>query len=399
MIFATDWFFVFAAIFFPLFWLLSKPVPRGVALLCACALFHWHFAGPAGVLPIIILGTITYVCAATRRRWACRSAIVLCVAALVFYKYTLFLGTGVLGAIAPGVAEAALRFARPGLPALPPLGLSFFVFEFVHYLIEVDRGGTPLRRPGEFALFAIFFPSLVAGPIKRYRDFIPSLHHGFAGVGPVDASDGLQRVAVGFFKKLVLADNLTLVITSYQNSFTALPAGEAWLFLAALAARIYFDFSGYSDIAIGLARMLGVRLPENFNFPYIATSLQDFWQRWHISLSSWIRDYIYIPLGGSRHGPARRVFNGLVALTLCGAWHGAAWHYVLWGFWHGAGLAVNASYRSVLGPLGTPLGRVFERWPILGWLLTLPFVMFGWLLFFYELPTAWAMALKLLSFR
>jgi alginate O-acetyltransferase complex protein AlgI len=171
------------------------------------------------------------------------------------------------------------------------------------------------------------------------------------------------------------------------------------LFLLALAARIVFDFSGYSDIAIGLARMAGVRLPENFNWPYLATSLQDFWQRWHISLSSWIRDYVYIPLGGSRHGQFRRVANGLIAFGLCGAWHGAAWHFVLWGLWHGFGLAINATYRSALGPVGTALGRIFDRLPALGWVLTFPFVAFGWLLFFYEPARAWAMAVKLVTFR
>ena len=171
---------------------------------------------------------------------------------------------------------------------------------------------------------------------------------------------GAQRIALGLVKKIVLADNLTLALDYYGPGFTALPAGQAWLFLAALAARILLDFSGYSDMAIGLSRLLGIGLPENFNWPYLATSLQDFWQRWHISLSTWIRDYVYIPLGGNRHGLIRRLANGLFVFALCGLWHGPAWHFVLWGLWHGAGLVVNFSYATILGPIGRRLAGIFR---------------------------------------
>ena len=145
--------------------------------------------------------------------------------------------------------------------------------------------------------------------------------------------------------------------------------------------------------------MLGLRLPENFNYPYAATGLRDFWARWHISLSSWIRDYIYIPLGGNRHGPIRRSSNLIIAFALCGLWHGGAWHFVLWGLWHGVGLVLQATYRKALGSLGARIGNVLDRFVVLSWLLTLVFVAFSWLLFFYPAAQAWAMALKLLSFR
>ena len=399
MIFTTHWFFLFVAVFFPVYWALTLPRLRAVALLAACAVFHVHFAGPAGMLPICVLALVTYACGLSRRPWLCRLAICICVGALVFYKYILFFSNGVLGALDPALGQAAIVQAKGWLPAAPPLAISFFVFEFVHYLVDVGRGGEPIRRPIEFGIFAIFFPSLVAGPIKRYQDFTASLRSGLDRIELAEVAAGAQRVALGFVKKLLVADNLTAGISFYDKSFAALSPTGAWLLLAALGARIFFDFSGYSDIAIGLARMMGLRLPENFNWPFLATSLQGFWQRWHISLSSWIRDYVYIPLGGSRHGPARRLLNGLLAFAICGVWHGAAWNFVLWGLWHGLGLAINAGYRDALGPFGERLARGFARWPALGWLLTLPFVTFGWLLFFYEPARAAAMAAKLLSFR
>jgi alginate O-acetyltransferase complex protein AlgI len=399
MLFTTYWFVLFTGIFFPVYWAVQWPVARRWWLLAGCTVFHYHFAGPAGMLPVIILGAVTYLAGLSRRRLFCGLAIALAVLALVFYKYTLFLSQGVVALFSPELAAQAMAQAGRWLPALPPLGISFFVFEFVHYLVEVYRGGEPIRRPADFALFSVFFPSLVAGPIKRYRQFIPSLHEGVARAGFADVAAGAQRIALGFFKKVVLADNLTLVINHYAWDFANLAPLEAWGLFAAIAARILFDFSGYSDIAIGLARMMGVALPENFHWPYVATNLQDFWQRWHISLSSWIRDYVYIPLGGNRHGAVRKLLNGLIAFTLCGIWHGPAWNFALWGLWHGLGLAVQSSYQAALGPVGRGIAWIFDFLPFLSWLLTILFVGFGWLLFFYPVDQAWAMAAKLLSFN
>ncbi len=398
MLFTTYWFVWFAAIFFPLYWACAHRVARQWLLLAGCATFHYYFAGPAGVLPIVVLGAITYAAALSRRPFVCSLAIAASVLALVFYKYTLFLSEGLLGWFSPALGTAASAHAQHWLPSAPPLGISFFVFEFVHYLVEVRRGGEPIRKPADFALFSIFFPSLVAGPIKRYTQFIPSLHEGLARVGLADVAAGAQRIALGFLKKVVIADNLTLALHWHEKSFATLDAAQSWFFLLGLAVRILLDFSGYSDIAIGLARMMGVSLPENFRWPYLATSIQDFWQRWHISLSSWIRDYVYIPLGGSRHGVARKLLNGLIAFTLCGIWHGPAWNFALWGLWHGLGLAVQSSYQSALGSVGRAIAQLFDLLPVLSWLLTMLFVGFGWLLFFYPVEQAWAMAVKLLSF-
>jgi alginate O-acetyltransferase complex protein AlgI len=399
MIFNTYWFILFSAAFFTLYWLLPRPGWRAAWLLAGCGLFHGHFAGPAGVVPIVLLGVFTYLAALTRQRALVHGAIVLNVAALCFYKYALFLSAQLLGAVHPELGAAATRQLTAVLPVAPPLAISFFAFEFVHYLIEVGRGREPIRRPHEFALFAIYFPSLVAGPIKRYQDFTANLHAGLAGVSPADVTAGGLRVMLGVAKKIVLADNLTLMIGFYQQPevLTTLGPGETWLLLGGIAARILLDFSGYTDMAIGLSRMMGVRLPENFNYPYLATSLQDFWQRWHISLSTWIRDYVYIPLGGNRHGRFRQLANGMIAFALCGLWHGPAWHFVLWGLWHGTGLAVNSSYVSVLGPVGRGLGWFFHRVPLAGWALTLLYVVFGWLLFFHDPAHAWVIASKALG--
>ena len=399
MIFNTYGFALFAAVFFPVYWLIRSPGWRGWWLLFGCAFFHAHFAGPAGVLPIAGLGILTYFAALSRSRPLCSAAIATCVAALVFYKYTHFLGAELFAAMAPQTGARAATFTSDWLPSLPPLALSFFTFEFVHYLVDVARGGEPIRRPKDFALFAIYFPSLVAGPIKRYQDFTSALPRALAGVELTEVAAGARRVALGFAKKILLADNLTLALAFHEKNFAVLSAPEAWLFLAALSARILLDFSGYTDIALGFSQMLGLRLPENFNFPYAATGLRDFWARWHISLSTWIRDYVYIPLGGNRHRPARRFVNLLLAFALCGLWHGAAGHFILWGLWHGGGLVVQSTYRSALGRFGPQVGGLFDRIPALSWATTLGFVAFGWLLFFYPTAQAWSMAVKLLSFR
>ncbi len=417
-IFNSFWFVIFALVAIPVFWLLRKPFLRLPFLFVACVTFHYHFAGPAGMLPIIALAIVTYTLGLTRNKFACAAGIVLSVLALCFYKYTHFLSDEVLGLInkdwGPAV-DAAARKQLPGLVApagsiylfVPPLGMSFFAFEFIHYLYEVRKGAAPLRNPLHFAIFAIFFPSLVAGPIKRFRQFVGALQEGAANVGSADAAEGLCRIAMGFLKKVVIADNLTLALDFYAPSvepgnlvvrFASYGMVERWFLFALIAMRILMDFSGYSDIAIGLARLLGIKLPENFNWPYAAQSIQDFWQRWHISLSSWIRDYVYIPLGGSRHGLPRKVFNGLLAFALCGLWHGPAWNFVVWGLYHGVGLAICSNYAALPG-LGPRLAAWLERQPRTCWAFTQLFVWLGWLLFFYPLPRALTMASLLFTFK
>jgi alginate O-acetyltransferase complex protein AlgI len=407
-IFNTYWFVVFAAVTTAGYWLLRKPALRLSFLAVACVIFHFHFAGPAGMLPIIVLGIITYVIGLTRNRHACVVGIALSVLALCFYKYAHFLTLEVLGMVNKEWGTALEAQARAQLPTMvapaggtflfiPPLGMSFFAFEFVHYLYEVRKGAAPLRNPLYFTLFSIFFPALVAGPIKRFGQFIPSLQSGARQLGAEDLAVGFRRIAMGFLKKVVIADNLTLALNHYATTFDGLDLVTRWFLLILIALRILLDFSGYSDIAIGLARLLGVQLPENFNWPYAARSIQDFWQRWHISLSSWIRDYVYIPLGGNRHGMVRKIFNGLLAFALCGLWHGPAWNFVVWGLYHGTGLAICSNYRALPG-FGKLFGWLFEKFPSVAWLLTQLFVCLGWLLFFYPLDKALLMSAQLFGF-
>ena len=390
MIFVTYWFLCFAGFFFLLYWVAPNGLARKLILLIGCAVFHTHFAGPAGVLPIICLGILTYFAGRFRFPWLCYSAIAVCIGALVFYKYAIFISEHVIGAIVANAGVTWKSQAQRLLPAAPPLAISFFAFEFVHYLYDIAHGQRSIKSPLEFALFSIFWPSIVSGPVKRYQQFLPSLECGVTKIAGAEIAEGTVRIGIGLAKKFV-ADSLTALISNHGIvEFSRDPFGVRWLIFLSIAFRILLDFSGYSDMAIGYARLMGVRLPENFNWPYIATNMAEFWQRWHISLSSWIRDYVYIPLGGNRLGPARRVFNGLIAFSLCGLWHGAGWNFIVWGVYHGAGVAVCSTYREWLGPAARPVSRVFGSPPV-AWAATFLYVGFGWLLFFFPVSQALAM--------
>ena len=397
MIFTTYWFVLFAAIFFPIYWSLKWPVVRKFFLLFACGVFHFHFAGPAGVLPIIILGSCVYLIGLTRSSWLCVAGIALSVVCLCFYKYMSFFVNSFflpLGTISSrqDFQSVTLSF----LPSAPPLAISFFTFEFVHYLYDVRKGKPSIRNFGDFCLFTFFFPSLVAGPIKRYEAFLPALHRGLKRFHVRAVCWGILLVALGFFKKN-LADNLTLWLDFSVPHMADETLFARWQMFAGMAFRILLDFSGYSDMAIGFAQMAGIRLQQNFNWPYLASNIQDFWHRWHISLSTWIRDYIYIPLGGSHHGWPRRIANYLIAFGLCGLWHGAAWNYVLWGLYHAIGLGGYSFYARFIRP--SPAGRGYQIGMYMGgMILTNLFVWFGWLLFFYPTVEAFCMA-KLLFYK
>lgn len=390
MLFLTYWFVIFLGITLPLYWLVRHAKARLVLLLASCAVFHTQFAGPAGVIPIVVLAVITYFAGLSRHRIACVASIVLCAASLLYYKYTHFLCTQIVASVFPDWVRAADRSYHDLLVPIPPLAISFFVFEFIHYLVEVLRGGPSIKSVLGFSLFSIFWPSIVAGPVKRYPDFLPALEHGVRHVGSQDVAAGTVRVAIGLVKKII-ADNLTAYAAFYAPQFEHLDVMWRWHLFVCLALRILFDFSGYSDMAIGFARMHGIRLPENFNWPYLATSITAFWQRWHISLSTWIRDYLYIALGGGRCGIARKILNGLIAFGICGLWHGAGWNFLVWGLYHGVGLAVSSNYRSVLGSAGDAIALRLERHHHVAWGLTMLFVGVGWLFFFYPLPTAFKM--------
>jgi D-alanyl-lipoteichoic acid acyltransferase DltB (MBOAT superfamily) len=274
----------------------------------------------------------------------------------------------------------------PPLDVLLPIGISFYTFESLSYLVDVYRGERASRKPLDFALFLSFYPHLVAGPIVRPHDFLPQLRASPALTAPA-IELAFARIAQGMLKKVLVADTLALYVDAVWREPDLWPAGNVVLAMYAYAFQIYFDFSGYTDIALGLAQLFGLWLPENFDRPYLARNPREFWQRWHISLSTWLRDYLYVPLGGNRGSRVATYRNLLLTMLLGGLWHGAAWGFVAWGAYHGVLLAVH---RALGG------GRSAAAGGARAWLAragTFHLVCLGWVLF--RAPTMdalWAMA-------
>jgi len=275
-----------------------------------------------------------------------------------------------------------------------PVGISFYTFQSLAYTIDVYRGRlAPERNPVDFALYVAFFPQLVAGPIERATHLIPQLKR-FAIQDYDTLVRGSRLILWGFFKKCVVADPLSLYVDLFLMNPAASSGSQILLGLYFFAFQIYCDFSGYTDIARGTARLFGVDIMENFRRPYASRSLREFWQRWHISLSTWFRDYLYIPLGGGRGGRTRRAINILVVFGVSGLWHGAAWHFVAWGVLHGALLLVE---RGVRGPAARLRAALMgERWPrlrsALRTFLVFQLVVVTWLFFRAQsLPEAFVM--------
>ena len=252
-----------------------------------------------------------------------------------------------------------------------PLGISFFTFHAISYVVDVyKRNAHAERNLPRFALYILLFPQLIAGPIIRWRDIAAQLAD--ARAAPRGLRYGVRRFVLGLGKKVLIANTLGRV----ADQIFALPASDlttplAWLGLVCYTLQIYFDFSGYSDMAIGLMRMFGFRILENFNYPYIARSIREFWRRWHISLSNWFRDYLYIPLGGNQRGERRAYANLVLVFLLCGLWHGASWPFVLWGAWHGAFLVAERAWLDRVLRACRPLAHVYALLAVMG----------GWVLF------------------
>ena len=271
------------------------------------------------------------------------------------------------------------------LNILLPIGISFFVFEAMSYCIDVYRGKLePYTNWKHFALFIFFFPRMIAGPIIRPADFLPQIERAIVLTWPNFIIGG-QLFLFGMTKKLVIADRLSTVVDPVFANPQVYSTFSIWQAVIAYSIQIFCDFSGYSDMAIGLAKILGFDLPVNFRMPYLANNVTDFWRRWHISLSSWLRDYLYISLGGNRKGTFRTYGNLLITMTLGGLWHGASWNFVIWGVLHGLGLAIHKAYTSVLQELlsAETYARLqksaFVR--ALSWAITYLFVCFGWVFF------------------
>ncbi|MSO93448.1 MAG: MBOAT family protein [Rhodospirillales bacterium] len=275
--------------------------------------------------------------------------------------------------------------ALPALEIVLPLGISFFTFTQITYLVDAYRGEAREYNPIHYALFVTYFPHLIAGPILHHREIMPQFED--AATYRLRTSNvvlGFKCFMIGLCKKVILADG----IAPYANKVFAAAPGvpltlvEAWTGAFAYTMQIYFDFSGYSDMAIGLAMMMNIRLPLNFASPYKATSIIDFWRRWHMTLSRFLRDYLYIPLGGNRRGPARRYVNVMITMLLGGLWHGAGWTFIVWGGLHGLFLVVNQTWRA--------MGLTMSPWA--GRLLTFLAVVIAWVFFRADgFPTAFAM--------
>ena len=310
--------------------------PRWVVLLLLCALSGWCF----GLLMERFRG-------GRGAKIALACGLILDLGLLAFFKYADFLAETV----------NALTGAAVPLPGIPlPLGISFFTFQAMSYLIDVYRGTARAERSLiSFATFLCLFPQLVAGPIVRYTDVSAELRSRTSTWETT--AEGLRRFVCGLAKKVLLANALGELCTIFRDSGDKSVAFY-WLYAAAFSLQIYFDFSGYSDMAIGLGRIMGFRFPENFNYPYISASITEFWRRWHMTLSGWFRDYVYIPLGGSRVSRGRWALNLAAVWLLTGLWHGAAWNFVLWGGLYGVLLVLEKFW---LGGLISKLGPVVPR--------------------------------------
>jgi len=378
VLFNTFDFLLFLLVVLPVQWVLPHRA-RNVFLLAASYFFYacwdWRFLG------LLMLSTTAdwnlanlikrEATRAGARRWVAMSvAMNLCF--LGFFKYFDFFVDS---------ADALLRTI--GLPTfgrhlhvILPVGISFYTFQSISYIVDVYRGEVePAKNPIDFALFVAFFPHMVAGPIMHSRDLLPQMQRPRVTSG-LQVREGLWLILWGFFKKLVVGDNLAAIVDSVYGSPSA-SAGAVLLGTYAFAYQIYCDFSGYTDIARGTAKLMGFELMLNFNRPYLSVNPSDFWHRWHISLSTWLRDYLYIPLGGSRHGTLLTYRNLMLTMFLGGLWHGAAWNFALWGVFHGlllVGHRLMVEYGTASRIGGWP-GRVVAQ------VVTFHLVCYGWLLF------------------
>ncbi len=341
-------FLVFFGVVFTIYWALPRHRARMVWLLIASCVFYMSW-NPWLISLILFSAGLDYLAALALERVASdrlrRLMLILSITAnlalLAFFKYANFF----LDSTFATLSLLGFEPHRPLLQLLLPLGISFYTFETISYVVDVYRGRiAAVRSPLDYALYIMFFPHLIAGPIVRPRDFLPQLrqHKHFSW----DRFQvGLQFFLAGLFKKAILADHLAAVIDPVFAEPAAYAPGAVWLAVLGYAAQIYCDFSGYSDMAVGLAHTLGFKLPRNFNLPYLASNIAEFWQRWHISLSTWLRDYLYIPLGGSRNGGWATYRNLMITMLLGGLWHGANWTFVVWGLYHGLLLVVHRALR------------------------------------------------------
>lgn len=345
MLFGSLQYLVFFTVVFVVTWLCASNTWRKVILVAASYLFYaywdWRFLSLVIFVTLCAWGSTQFIGklgTEAQRRVIVIISVALQLSVLGFFKYFNFFGDSV------AVLARALgaHVDSPTLAIILPVGLSFYVFHSISYTVDGFKGKV---KPSEFsivdvALYIAFFPQLIAGPIVRGLDFLPQLR-SLPVWSSAQAARAIRLIAIGFMYKYLLADNLGLVADQVFKEPAAWNGLSLWSGVASYYAQIYFDFAGYSWMAIGCAGLLGYILPTNFDFPYTALSTTEFWRRWHISLSTWLRDYLFIPLGGSRRGQGRYYANVFVTMGLGGLWHGASWNFVVWGILHGIGLTVH----------------------------------------------------------
>ncbi len=373
---------LFLVVVFIGFWALVRTRLTRMLFLLAASYFFYANWNPVFLLLIWFSSTLdwalSWAIVRTSARWKRKlfvaASVSVNLAVLGLFKYAdFFLGTASDIATAWGFDPIALR-----LNLVLPVGISFYTFQTIGYVIDVYRGDVaPASRYHEYLTFVSFFPHLVAGPILRAKQILPQFDRP-ASLAESDGGRALWLIMAGLFKKVVIADFISINLV--DRVFSLPEMYTSWEVLAAIygyALQIYADFSGYSDIAIGSALLLGIHIPPNFDRPYLARNLRDFWRRWHISLSSWFRDYLYIPLGGSKNGAWRTYANLWIVMLLCGLWHGAEWKFVLWGALHGIGQTFTRIWQRALGrdAARTWVGRAITTF------LTLQFVVFAWIFF------------------
>ena len=330
---------LFGCVLLLLYFLRSNMLKKIVILTASCvfyAYWDWRFLGLLAIVTLVdyfISQKMARTESPRQRRFLLAASLTATLGILFTFKYFNFFMENLNSLL----AEFNMRLGV--LEVLLPVGISFYTFETISYIVDVYRKeAEPADSLLDYALFVSFFPRLVAGPIMRASHFLPQLKHDIELNLP-NFMSGLQIFAQGLVKKLVVADRIALgVDTIYTNPLIYSPA-SVWAAILSYSVQVYFDFSGYSDMAIGIGRIMGFELPQNFNLPYTSQSFAEFWQRWHISLSTWLRDYLYIPLGGNRVSRPRYYFNIMTTMFLGGLWHGASWHFILWGILHGLYLA------------------------------------------------------------
>ncbi len=364
----------FMAAFLPaaiLLYFISKNAKWRNGVLIVFSLLFYAWGEPQRILLMLASILVNYamalVIARAKTKGTRRLALVICMAVtlgmLGYFKYFAFFVNSMAGVF--GLGQLAQ-------PRSLPIGISFYTFQIITYTVDVYLGKTPVQKSlPRLMLYISFFPQLIAGPIVNYTYIAPYLARREHSASEIYA--GLSRFIIGLSKKVLLA-NVCGEILAGMDMGGELSVLGAWLGAIAYSFQIYFDFSGYSDMAIGMGRIFGFKFLENFDYPYISSSVTEFWRRWHISLGSFFRDYVYIPLGGNRRGRARQIFNLAVVWALTGLWHGASWNFIAWGVYYGALLIIE---KQLWGFLQKIPG--FVRW-----LFTMLIVIFGWVLFYHE---------------